>query len=491
MQPLKDSKANSYTAVSYLCVMTLRGDMHSIRILTNGTNWGGITKDYGAPRIDGLKMLDPDHVLLAMNIDPNEEKGRAFSYDWRGQEFITLAAGSEQDAHDVQWQPASSSGDDGDGSSSAGIWRPSASGCILQDAETGGKLESFSLGKLLDDVNHCQALTDTGFLVVNGRASNCFALYNRDTEDVEYVVGGADGTLDLIDLEGNRLPKNSTVFYGQHNLEYFGEGEYLMFDNNFDAARGRFHLGGPSRLLVVKVDTDAGTATLDWELKLEDHTPIYGDNDRLPSGNLLASSWPAVISVEAEFQYDVRMFETTRTAGATRGSEVAWEAFIVGERCADDSPNKGSEGCVRSDGAVPKGWSMYSVERFYEAPLVANVTCDVRRASTTGASDDDDGDDDDDDAWTTTLYFTAWNVFKQQGLHTGTFKVFDHSENGADGDSVAVRGNFGFVAHWRPSVIEVDLSSVAAATGAFTGLLAVENEWGGRSAKHVECDAGR
>ena len=77
----------------------------------NGTNSGGITKDYGAPRIDGLKMLDPDHVLLAMNIDPNEEKGRAFSYDWRAQEFITLAAGSEQDAHDVQWQPASSSGD--------------------------------------------------------------------------------------------------------------------------------------------------------------------------------------------------------------------------------------------------------------------------------------------------------------------------------------------------------------------------------------------
>ena len=45
MQPLKDSKANSYTAVSYLCVMTLRGDMHSIHILTNGTNWGGDTEE--------------------------------------------------------------------------------------------------------------------------------------------------------------------------------------------------------------------------------------------------------------------------------------------------------------------------------------------------------------------------------------------------------------------------------------------------------------
>ena len=299
---------------------------------------------------------------------------------------------------------------------------------------------------------------------------------------LRWRLGGLYGTWPIKSLDGaTTYPPSETVWANQHNPEYISETEICMFDCT--------GLGNESRLLIVDVNESAAEARLSWEYRLGVLSSVFGDCDPLPSGNLLASSWPAVISVEAEFQYDVRMFETTRTAGATRGSEVAWEAFIVGERCADDSPNKGSEGCVRSDGAVPKGWSMYSVERFYEAPLVANVTCDVRRATTT-SSDDDDGDDD-DDAWTTTLYFTAWNVFKQQGLHTGTFKVFDHSENGADGDSVAVRGNFGFVAHWRPSVIEVDLSSVAAATGAFTGLLAVENEWGGRSAKHVECDAGR
>ena len=43
--------------------------------------------------------------------------------------------------------------------------------------------------------------------------------YNRKTEEIEWVVGGADGTLDIINFEGVTLPKNSTVFYGQHNLE--------------------------------------------------------------------------------------------------------------------------------------------------------------------------------------------------------------------------------------------------------------------------------
>ena len=122
---------------------------------------------------------------------------------------------------------------------------------------------------------------------------------------------------------------------------------------------------------------------------------------------------------------------------------------------------------------APRDSFPLSPQRFYEAPLVANVSCSVHTS--------------DDDGYTTTLRFTAWNSFKQQGLHQGTYKVFDHSQNGADGDETAVRGTFGYVAHWRPSVVVVDLSSVADAHGAFSGLLAVENEWGGRTAKHVAC----
>ena len=97
-----------------------------------------------------------------------------------------------------------------------------------------------------------------------------------------------------------------------------------MFDNNFNKTE-ELNGNGPSRLLIVSVDEDAETATLEWELVLEDHTPIYGDNDRLPTGNLLASSWPATINANASFQYDVRI-ETVR---ATK--QPAWEAFVLGQ----------------------------------------------------------------------------------------------------------------------------------------------------------------
>ena len=49
----------------------------------------------------------------------------------------------------------------------------------------------------------------------------------------------------------------------------------------------------------MRLDEDARVAYMDWELKLEEQTCIYGDNDRLPTGNLLASSWPVVIDAAA------------------------------------------------------------------------------------------------------------------------------------------------------------------------------------------------
>ena len=59
----------------------------------------------------------------------------------------------------------------------------------------------------------------------------------------------------------------------QHNLEYFGEGEYMMFDNNFNSTESggsyNFVGDGQSRLLIVKVDEEASIATLEWEVKLK------------------------------------------------------------------------------------------------------------------------------------------------------------------------------------------------------------------------------
>ena len=60
----------------------------------------------------------------------------------------------------------------------------------------------------------------------------------------------------------------------------------MMFDNNFNSTieGGEFNFvdGGPSRLLIVKVDEIAGTATLAWEvtqvllLRIANRTAVRG-----------------------------------------------------------------------------------------------------------------------------------------------------------------------------------------------------------------------
>ena len=56
-----------------------------------------------------------------------------------------------------------------------------------------------------------------------------------------------------------------------------GEGEYMMFDNNFNVSADSFHGGGGSRLLIVSVDEAASIASLTWELQARGRT-----NDRRP-----------------------------------------------------------------------------------------------------------------------------------------------------------------------------------------------------------------
>merc|ERR1712196_741433 len=110
-----------------------------------------------------------------------------------------------------------------------------------------------------------------------------------------------------------------TLWMGQHNVEYFGEQEYMMFDNAYDPTTDTFV--GDSRLLVVRVDEEASTATLVWEYKLGYNSSVFGDNDRLPTGNLLASGWPA--KPTATVNYDAQIVEVVRGTG-----EVAWSAEV-------------------------------------------------------------------------------------------------------------------------------------------------------------------
>ena len=143
----------------------------------------------------------------------------------------------------------------------------------------------------------------------------------------------------------------------------------MLFDNNFDASASEF--AGQTALRVIHVNEAAATAEVVWQLELAEKTCVYGDNDRLPSGNLLASAWPySIDATPGVFQYDARVFETVRATKKT-----AWEAFVVGKPCV--APDDGSGACVRAGktGGYPTGWSMYSAERHYTKPLLHNISC--------------------------------------------------------------------------------------------------------------------
>ena len=132
----------------------------------------------------------------------------------------------------------------------------------------------------------------------------------------------------------------------------------------------------------------------------------------------------------------------------------------------------------------------YSVERFYDAPLVTNITCGSGLAGT----------------W---LTFTAHNCFKQNELKPGTYEIAlaptdtdDTEADVADGDAARRRslasgggtspglsGGFKFVPHWRSTHVSVDLSDIAGAGGNFNGTLSVLDEWGDRTTKHVTCQS--
>ena len=150
-----------------------------------------------------------------------------------------------------------------------------------------------------------------------------------------------------------------------------GEGKYgsevWMFDDN--------GLGNESRLLIVAVDEDAQAAKIIWEYRLGSHAKIYGDCDPLPSGNVYGSYWRYNYGGDDESQSGI--IEVTRDTQRT-----AWQLKIYGKAC----PRGGDRLC--SVDYLVEGWMMYSVERFFETPLLPSADAgDDRRVFDRGGRD--------------------------------------------------------------------------------------------------------
>jgi len=386
------------------------------------------------------KLRDPDTFLLGGNSHLTEE-GFAYLLKWKEAAFIALENGTTTDCHDAQW---SYSGEN--------IWQPGGyqrASLEMRSAETGDKIRAVDLSPFARDINHAQLLQHDKQATVSSRFTNALIKVDMEQGEIIWVGSGPAGDLELVTLDGEVLPNGSSLFSGQHNAEYFGKNEYMIFDNQYDTMTGN-GTGNPSRLLVVHVDETKKRMTERWSFSFHEYpwgySPAFGDNDRLPTGNLLASFWPKVKSGTnyEGVTYDCRVSEIDRSS-----SRIAWEVKIHGKYrnalCEEQF-------CGRD---IDVGWRMYSVERFYETPLVHNARCDAKNM---------------------TISFVAHSSFKRNNEDPGSYSLTNMM-----GVPIS-SGIFNFSAHWRPAYVSFGFSS-----SALSLILSVANEWGETKSTHLTC----
>ena len=385
----------------------------------------------------GLKNFDEDQLLLVDSANYSAA-GHAYKWDWRNDAY-TRIGGRENvyGCHDIQW--SSVMGEDA-------FWAPEAevdcgynNNVSLYDAATGAVRRTLSTGysKCVPDTNHAQFLENDNTALLSLRAINAIAKYRLSSDGSgaghqQWIVGGEYGTWPISDTKrGVTYPPGATVWSGQHNAEYMGAGddghEVWMFDD-----RG---LGNESRLLIVNIDEEAEEASIAWEYRLGAYSTIYGDCDPTPAGNIYGSYWNIEYGDGSpEDQAQAGIIEVTRDT-----QEVAWHMRVYGKACNDAE-------CDQS--IVGAGWKMYSVERFFDAPVLPgeDAVSGVRAAHSGTISPPTCADG--------ALEFTVFNSFKESTEKPGAFDLLLHNMGNTTRKPSVASGTFLFSPHWRPTVVK-------------------------------------
>jgi len=276
-------------------------------------------------------------------------------------------------------------------------------------------------------------------MYISSRQTDAIQKVRVSTGEVLWTLGGEYGDYDIVDLEGNTWAAGSSVWVGQHNAEYFGDDEFCMFDNQEYQTNQN-----TSRLLCVKLDETTAKAHVTFTKDMPGYSPHFGDNDRLPTGNQLGIFWPEYAYFDD--QYDILATEIDRET-----NQVAWQMKFCSERIKIDSGyyDRGGNG---------DGWTSFSIERFYTAPLIWNAVCDSEAS---------------------TVSFQTTNNFKQNNAYNATYSISDSSSTLVD-EKV-----FMFTPHWRETNVTHTFDSSSSLSGDLT--VAVTNQWGDVSYGSVSC----
>ena len=326
-----EDDSGSLTA-SWLVAMAYDGTVRTMTPLYEGET---------LHRAAGLKMWDDDKVLLAVGKDTSLD-GYAYKWDWKTGDYSKYSS-REIDIHDVQRAHA--------GSDFWALYHEEFAEVTKDgDVKVGWNSVEHTPSDDVWDLNHVQLVEDDDYAILSSRLTNTIYKVKAASGDKVWALGGDDGTFEITDIDGKVYAAGESAWHGQHNAEYIGGDEYAMFDNNYERSSKE------SRLLVVKIDEAAKTANVTFDYSTGTYSQVFGDNDRMPTGNMLGCWWPSN-KVTADDDACCKVQEVVRDS-----SDVAFELQVYGEKT-----------CTTGTCDVEDGWLMYSVERFYEAPLVYDV----------------------------------------------------------------------------------------------------------------------
>jgi hypothetical protein len=162
----------------------------------------------------------------------------------------------------------------------------------VHDPATGELLWTWDVSDHLDDWGppapkvdpwHANAMTweGDGHSWISARGTNHVTRIDRTTGRATHVLG-ADGTVTLLDADGNERPSDDW-FSGQHGPAQHGDRLFLL-----DNGRTR---RGFSRAVEYRLDLVASTATEAWTWTEDGwFEPYYGNVDLLPGGHVLVAS---------------------------------------------------------------------------------------------------------------------------------------------------------------------------------------------------------
>jgi hypothetical protein len=127
------------------------------------------------------------------------------------------------------------------------------------DASTGRRILRNDLSEHVSDMNHLQLIEEDEYAIISSRMTNSIIKVKAHTADVSWTLGGSDGDFAIVTPDGETHAAGYSYWKGQHNVNYIGEDEYSMFDNNYG------HASEGSRMLIVDVDVESLVATVVWE----------------------------------------------------------------------------------------------------------------------------------------------------------------------------------------------------------------------------------